>query len=213
MNADNQAIRGGQFVEEAGIFFERLGTTRMAGRVFGRLLISVPPHQTMDELAEALQASKGSISSSTRYLIQLGLIERIGIPGERRDYFRVTPNVWVNVLRQRVGTLALFEDLARRGLELLEGENPDMRERLEEFLDYLAFIEEEFPGLLERWVWKVSVFFGRSRTPMSTGCGRLPGVAVLRKAQRRAGGSPGRRLERRHPSSMPVGDLLSRDLV
>ena len=151
MTNDNQSIQVEHFVEEVGVFFEQLGTTRMAGRIFGRLLISVPPHQPVDDLARALHASKGSISTATRYLIQVGLIERIGVPGERRDYFCMKSNVWVNVLRQRISTVALFEELARRGLDLLEGESPEVRERLEEVLDYCTFVDEELPGLLERW--------------------------------------------------------------
>ena len=151
MSTNEQTTQTERFVEEVGVFFERLGTTRMAGRVFGRLLISVPPHQSMDELAEALHASKGSISTSTRYLIQLGMIERIGIPGERRDYFHMKPNIWGSMLRQRVETITHFEDLARRGLELIEGENSRTRDRLQGFLDYCEFIEEEFPDLFQRW--------------------------------------------------------------
>lgn len=166
MSTDEQTARTERFVEEVGVFFERLGTTRMAGRVFGRLLISAPPHQAMDELAEALHASKGSISTSTRYLIQLGMIERIGMPGERRDYFRMKPNIWANMLRQRVEILTHFEDLARRGLELIKGESYETRERLLGFLDYCEFIEEEFPDLFQRWEeWRKA----REESARSTG--------------------------------------------
>ncbi|MFC1955613.1 hypothetical protein ACFLWZ_03665 [Chloroflexota bacterium] len=35
-------------------------------------MICDPPYQSPDELAEALIASKGSISSTTRLLIQMG---------------------------------------------------------------------------------------------------------------------------------------------
>ncbi len=53
--------------------------TRMAGRMLGWLLICDPPHQSMNAIADVLQASKGSISTMTRLLIQLDLIERTGI--------------------------------------------------------------------------------------------------------------------------------------
>ena len=51
------------FVEDVGITFEQTGLPRTAGRIFGWLLISDPPHQSTSELAEALMASRGSISS------------------------------------------------------------------------------------------------------------------------------------------------------
>ncbi|HEX7974611.1 MAG TPA: MarR family transcriptional regulator, partial [Anaerolineales bacterium] len=85
---DHRQIAKQHFVEEVALVFEEIGIARMAGRILGWLLISNPPHQSADELAEALQASKGSISTMTRLLIQADLIERIGLPGERRDYFR-----------------------------------------------------------------------------------------------------------------------------
>jgi DNA-binding transcriptional regulator GbsR (MarR family) len=47
----------------------------MAGRILGWLLISDSPHQSSEQLVNGLEASKGSISSMTRLLIQINLIE------------------------------------------------------------------------------------------------------------------------------------------
>ena len=88
---NNEQAQGEErnFVEEVGLFFEQTGMPRMAGRILGWLLISDPPHQSTDELAGGLIASKGSISTNTRLLIQIGLIERLSLPGVRHDYFRI----------------------------------------------------------------------------------------------------------------------------
>ena len=51
MDYNNQASEQ-WFVEEAGIVFEQTGLPRMAGRIFGWLLICDPPHQSTDQLAE-----------------------------------------------------------------------------------------------------------------------------------------------------------------
>ena len=51
--ADNFAEKQ-HFAEEVGLFFERSGMTRMAGRILGWLLVCDPPHQTLNDLAEAL---------------------------------------------------------------------------------------------------------------------------------------------------------------
>ena len=72
---DEQQVEEKHFVEEVGLFFEQSGMPRMAGRILGWLLISDPSHQTTSELAEVLLASKGSISTMTRLLIRIGLIE------------------------------------------------------------------------------------------------------------------------------------------
>ena len=56
-----------QFAEEVGIVFEQTGLPRMAGRILGWLLIAEPPHQSTEQLINALMASKGSISTDNCY--------------------------------------------------------------------------------------------------------------------------------------------------
>jgi len=47
--------------------------------------------------------------------------------------------------------MAAFQHLAERGLELLEGKDPQLRQRLEGRRDMYAFFERELPALLQRW--------------------------------------------------------------
>ena len=141
-----------QFVEEVGIVFEQTGMPRMAGRIIGWLLISDPPHQSTGQLAEALMASKGSISTMTRLLIQIGLIERLSLPGVRRDYFRLRSDAWQHMIRRGLeDEIKMVKQLAERGLELLADKTPLTRKWLEEMRNAYTFLEREFPVLLERW--------------------------------------------------------------
>ncbi len=150
MNDERQAEMK-RFVEEVGIFFEQAGLPRMAGRILGWLMIAEPPHQTTGELEEALMASKGSISTMTRLLIRIGLIERISLPGQRRDYFRIKPGASYQLLKDSLAQTTAFRQLIERGLELIEGKAHVNRQWLEEMRDMYAFFEREFPALLERW--------------------------------------------------------------
>src|SRR5262245_10612167 len=77
------------FVEEMGLHFEYGGIPRMAGRIFGHLLVCDPPEQSAEELARSIQASRASVSTMSRLLIQTGLIERQVFPGKRHDLFRI----------------------------------------------------------------------------------------------------------------------------
>jgi len=146
-----RALGKTNFVEEVGLFFEQSGMPRMAGRILGWFLLSDPPHQSLDELVEALMASKGSISTTTHLLIQIGLIERISLPGVRRAYFRIRPGALQHSLKQSAERVTILRKLAERGLELLEGKDPLARQGLEEMRDMYAFFEREYPALLERW--------------------------------------------------------------
>jgi DNA-binding transcriptional regulator GbsR (MarR family) len=139
------------FVEEVGLLFETTGFPRMAGRVFGWLLISNPPHQSPGELAAVLQASKGSISTMTRLLEQIGLIERVSLPGQRRDYFRIKLNAWSELSKRRMEQVMAFRKLAERGLSLMSQEPAELAQRLQEMHDIHAFFESEFPLMLDRW--------------------------------------------------------------
>ena len=149
---DNRQAEEKQFVEEVGIVFEQTGLPRMAGRILGWLLISDPPHQSTDQLTEALMASKGSISTTTRHLIQIGLIERLSLPGVRHDYFRLRPDAWQHMIRRGLeDEIRMVRQLAERGLELLADKTPLTRKWLEEMRDVYTFLEREFPALLKRW--------------------------------------------------------------
>jgi len=139
------------FVEQFGIAFEQTGLPRMAGRILGWLLLSDSPHQSADELAKGLAASKGSISGTTRLLIQLGLIERLSLPGVRHDYFRLRPDAWKNIMRHGLeDEIKMFRQLAEHGLLLFSGKTPLTINWLEDMRDIYAFLEREFPVLMER---------------------------------------------------------------
>ena len=140
------------FVEDVGIAFEQTGLPRTAGRIFGWLLISDPPHQSNNELAEVLMASRGSISSMSRLLIQIGLIERISLTGVRHGYFQLRPDAWQHMIKHGLeDEVKMFRQLAEHGLELLADKNPLARKGLEEMRDIYTFFEREFPALAERW--------------------------------------------------------------
>jgi len=139
------------YVEEVGFYFEQAGLPRMAGRILGWLLICDPPHQTAADLAAVLRASKGSISTATRQLVTARLIERLALPGERRDYFRVRPDGWAERMRWSIAALTDFRRLTQRGLDLVGDVDPRRRERLEAIDDFYAWLEREWPALFARW--------------------------------------------------------------
>ncbi len=139
-------------VEEVGIVFESTGLPRMAGRMFGWLLISDPPYQSPAELAGVLMASKGSISTTVRLLTQLGFIERYIIPGERHDHFRLREDALKRTVRRGLEEeIKMFRELAERGLELMKDESPERMEWLEQMRDRYSFLEKTFPEMMDRY--------------------------------------------------------------
>jgi DNA-binding transcriptional regulator GbsR (MarR family) len=139
------------FIEDIGLFFERMGLPRMAGRVLGVLLISDPPAQSLTELSEALQASKSAISTATRLLVEAGLIEQVPSPVPRRDYFRFRPGGWLLYMRQWMEVMGALHQITERGLSLLKSKTPELQERLQEAHDLFSFMEAEYSGWFQRW--------------------------------------------------------------
>jgi DNA-binding transcriptional regulator GbsR (MarR family) len=139
------------FIEDFGLLFEESGHPRMAGRILGCLLISDQPYLSSTELSEILQASKGSLSTMTRFLLQMGLIERVGLAGQRRDYFQIKSGAWTQLVRHAVYELSALRKMTERGLELMEGQDSEIKQRLQEARDLFSYVEREYPLLIERW--------------------------------------------------------------
>lgn len=77
-----------RFIEGMGLALEEDRLPRIAGRLVGLLILSPQPLR-FDHLAERLRVSRGSISTNTRLLENMGVIERVTRPGDRRDYFQI----------------------------------------------------------------------------------------------------------------------------
>jgi len=149
---EERAIALRQYIEEMGLLFEYSGLPRMTGRIFAHLLISDPPQQGAEDIARAIQASRASISTMTRLLIQTGLIERQVQPGKRQDLYQMKPDAFRTTVLGKVRLLTMFRQVGERGLFALHGAPPERLERLREMHELYAFLERELPVLLERFI-------------------------------------------------------------
>lgn len=97
-----------EFVESMGLLWETEGLPRIAGRIFGYLLMQ-PDSSSLDDLAAGLAVSKASISTDARRLEQLGLIQLVSRPGDRRDYYVIDEDAPAKGLEMRLRSLRRFE--------------------------------------------------------------------------------------------------------
>jgi len=142
------------FIEDIGLFFEQMGMPRMAGKVLGYLLISDPQAQSLNDIMDALQASKSAVSTMAKLLVNADLIEQVPSPVPRRDYFRFKTGGWLQFMRQRMEIMAALHEIADRGMELLKDKDANLKGRLEEAHDVFEFVEKEFPDWLKRMAKK-----------------------------------------------------------
>ncbi len=139
-----------QFIERMGLAMDRLGLNRTFGRVFGLLMVADEP-MSLDEMVERLKVSKASVSTNARSCEELGLARRVGVRGDRRDYYEIAPRAFEHVTAKRVVAIHAMAGLAAEGLEAVGDEPSPARDRLTEMLDFYLFMGEQIEELLERW--------------------------------------------------------------
>ena len=126
------------------------GMPPMAGRMWAYLAICEPPERRAAEIADRLQASRGSVSTMARLLEQVGLIRRRTRPGDRREYFFIPPDAARRLMENSIHQLRAGREVLDAGLSLVASSPPESRARLQDLRDVYAFFEREWPALLDR---------------------------------------------------------------
>lgn len=88
-----------EFVEAMGLILQNDGLPRIAGRLLGYFVLHGGPF-SFAELGEELKISRGSVSTNTRLLEDLGAIERVTKCGERQDFFRLASNPYARLIER-----------------------------------------------------------------------------------------------------------------
>lgn len=144
-----------ELVEEMGLMWDEFGMQRMDGRVMGYLMLSNAPHVSSSELRDALQASAGSISTSTRRLKEWGFIRQVAVAGKRSHFFRADDDVWASFLAHEHRGYLRARELAQRALAQLDPADEHPRIRFQNMHDYHEWLEADHNRLLARWEdWK-----------------------------------------------------------
>ncbi len=82
-----------QFISSWGAFGTHWGINRTMAQIHALLLISPDPI-TQDDMMDQLNISRGNTNMNIRELINWGLVERILLPGERKEYFIAEKDIW-----------------------------------------------------------------------------------------------------------------------
>ena len=89
-----------QFISSWGAFGTHWGINRTMAQIHALLLISPDP-LTQDDMMTELNISRGNTNMNIRELINWGLVERVILPGERKEYFTAEKDIW-KVVKQIV---------------------------------------------------------------------------------------------------------------
>ncbi|MFF3223402.1 GbsR/MarR family transcriptional regulator [Nocardia suismassiliense] len=151
MSEDNPTPEQLAFVEDFALVLERMGLVRMVGRAAGWLLVSDPPEQTFGQIADALQASKGSISSALKTLVTMRWVDKMSKPGDRKDYYAIRPGILPELTRQQSGMYTDLTTMTSRGLALFDDPDGDQAARVRDMHEFFVWMGKELPALIDRW--------------------------------------------------------------
>lgn len=138
-----------EFVERLALSFADYGFPRMPARVLVGLMAADEDSLTAAELGERLEVSPAAISGAVRYLIRIGMLERVPAPGSRRDRYRLPSDPWYEVASQERPYLVKLAEIATEGARALDGS--PAAERVAHMRDFFLFMQEEMGGMLARW--------------------------------------------------------------
>ncbi|MBL7730667.1 MAG: transcriptional regulator [Chitinophagaceae bacterium] len=89
-----------QFISSWGAFGTHWGINRTMAQIHALLLVSPDP-LTQDDIMHELNISRGNTNMNIRELINWGLVERVLLTGERKEYFSAEKDIW-KVVKQIV---------------------------------------------------------------------------------------------------------------
>ncbi len=139
-----------EYVERIAAHFTAQGLPLIAARILGWLLVCDPAEQTAGQIATAIGASKGSLSTNLRLLHQMRLVTRVTRPGERVVRHTVAVGLWYERGRRAIATLTDGTALLAQGIDLLGAEAPRAR-RLVEAHAVHADLDRELQAVWARW--------------------------------------------------------------
>jgi DNA-binding MarR family transcriptional regulator len=128
------------------------GLPMIAGRVLGWLMICDPPEQSPARIAEAIRASRASLTTNLRLLTSVGFLSRVSRPGDRTTYYRVHDDAWAAVVRRQIASVAALGEITRDGLVVIgsDGRRAARLRGAQAVVDWMVRVFDEAPTLPSR---------------------------------------------------------------
>lgn len=146
--ADTSAV-----AERLAVHLQGFGMQRMTARVLCAVIFADQETMTAGEIAERLEVSAGAVSGALKTLGAMGFIERVHVPGSRRDHYCIPEGTWAKLYTApspAVEVIKMMQRSADDGIALV-GEDSIAGARLAEMRDFYAFMMRELPAMIYRW--------------------------------------------------------------
>ncbi len=169
------------FADHVGRFYARqYAFPPMAGRLLGYLFVCDPAQPTIDELSEALLASRSAITGAVKLLEGYQIAGRTRVAGERMDRVSLNPT---SQQPQNFDSAIHVEHAAlfREGLALLLDAPTERRAPLEEMVALAEFLSDRLPRLRDEWEAHRDELRATGRLPRPVSSPTRPEIETNRK--------------------------------
>ena len=140
-----------QLVEQMGIVFEKSGLAPMQGRVFAYLLIAEPSQKDFYEIQEFLKASKSAISNALNHLMRDKMVTYITFSGDRKRYFKVDMDGWMDSIQGQIKDLAYFNVLISNVIEIRSSKDEDFNKKLKKMSAFYLDLDKVLNSFVDKW--------------------------------------------------------------
>ncbi len=82
-----------QFISNWGAFGTQWGINKTMAQIHALLMVSPDP-LSQDDVMEQLTLSRGNVNMNIRDLVDWGLVDRIIVQGERKEFFTAEKDIW-----------------------------------------------------------------------------------------------------------------------
>lgn len=127
---------------------EKFGFSRIAGQLEGLLLFTNQP-MSLDEMAERLEVSKGSVSTNIRLLERWKVVRKVYHRGARKNFYEIRGNIW-EIETEIMSTIV--KDEIERVKSLMSNCETDLNAiqgTTEEKNEEIAFLQQRFSEINE----------------------------------------------------------------
>ena len=136
-----------RFIEEMGLISQEGGDARIAGRIFG-LLVVEGRELSLHQISERLGVSRASVSTNARRLAHRGVVRLTAHAGDRQDYYVLNNFPNVDMLGDLADRLIRNARDIQACVEPMRAENEAAARRVDDLSD--AF--EQSAQILQDWV-------------------------------------------------------------
>lgn len=127
---------------------EKFGFPRIAGQLEGLLLFTNQP-MSLDEMAERLEVSKGSVSTNIRLLERWKVVRKVYHRGARKNFYEIRGNIWEieteimsSIVKDEIERVKGLMSNCETDLNAIQGTTKEENEEI-------AFLEQRFSEINE----------------------------------------------------------------